>query len=84
MIHELKIKQKYLEEIVQNIKTFEVRFNDRNFKINDILILKSISTNDYLLCEVIYILNDNNYCKDGYVIMSIKVITYNVDNLLLV
>lgn len=39
MIHELKIKPQYYEDIKIGIKTFEIRKNDREFKLGDILIL---------------------------------------------
>ena len=39
MIHELKIKPQYYEDIKIGIKTFEIRKNDREFNLGDILIL---------------------------------------------
>lgn len=39
-IHELKILPQYFEEVLKGNKTFEIRKNDRDFKIRDILILK--------------------------------------------
>lgn len=38
--HELKILPKYFSEVYSGNKTFEVRKNDRNFKVGDMLILK--------------------------------------------
>lgn len=40
MIHELKILPEYFNEIMYGRKKFEVRFNDRNFKVGDTLLLK--------------------------------------------
>jgi len=40
MEHELKILPKYFIEVVSSTKRFEIRKNDRNFKVGDILILK--------------------------------------------
>ena len=37
--HDLKISPKYYRDIESNGKRFEVRFNDRNFKVGDILYL---------------------------------------------
>lgn len=54
MIHELKIKPQYYEDIKIGLKPFEIRKNDRDFKLGDILIL-----------------NDPEYCKEGYVILGI-------------
>ena len=39
-IHELKILPIYFEEVVKGNKTFEIRKDDRDFKIGDILLLK--------------------------------------------
>lgn len=35
--HELKIKPEYFRDVVRGIKTFEVRQNDRNFGVGDII-----------------------------------------------
>ena len=34
-VHNLKIKPQYFKDVVSGIKTFEVRKNDRNFKVGD-------------------------------------------------
>ncbi len=73
-IHELKTETKYFEEHLNGNKNFEVRFNDRSFKKDDILVLSEyndgIYTGRQLYVQVTYILDNPNYCKDGYVIMS--------------
>jgi hypothetical protein len=38
--HELKTDPYVFEEVFKDNKTFEIRYNDRNFEVNDILILK--------------------------------------------
>lgn len=35
--HELKIEQRYLDKLLSGEKTFEVRFNDREYKVGDVL-----------------------------------------------
>lgn len=76
MIHELKIQKEYFEQVISNRKTFEVRKNDRNYKVGDLLALNEIEdgkyTNRCCLVYVDYILDDENYCKVGFVTMSIK------------
>lgn len=37
MLHELKIKSNFLNDIISNKKTFEIRKDDRNFKVGDII-----------------------------------------------
>lgn len=75
--HELKILPKYYRAIEKGLKTFEVRFNDRNFQVGDMLELKewfgSEYSGRYINAEVIYLLDDPQYCKEGYVILGIKV-----------
>lgn len=77
--HELKIKPEYFRAIANGFKTFEVRFNDRNFLVYDILHLKEYADGEYtgreIIAEVTYILDNKDFCKDGYVIMAIKVET---------
>lgn len=74
--HELKILPEYFRAVVSGEKTFEVRFNDRNFKKGDILHLKEWTPDGYtgrrIDADVTYVLDSPDYCKEGYVIMSIK------------
>lgn len=46
-IHNLKIKPCYFKDVVSGVKTFEVRFNDRNFKMGDILVLEEFDDRGY-------------------------------------
>ena len=73
--HDLKISTKYYRDIESNGKRFEVRKNDRDFKVGDILNLREFAGEEYtgrkIVCEVKYILDNPDYCKDGYVIMQI-------------
>ena len=80
--HTLKIMPKYYRAIERGDKTFEVRKNDRDFRVYDILELKEFFGGEYsgreIIAEVTYILDDPEYCKEGYVVMGIKVISvYN-------
>lgn len=74
--HYLKILPKYYMAVERGEKTFEVRYNDRNFKKYDILHLQEWLNGEYtgreINAEVTYVLDDPAYCKEGYVIMSIK------------
>lgn len=76
-VHELKIWPEYFQQIWSEDKTFEVRKNDRNFNVGDYLLLKEYCpkeqkyTGNQIFKEITYILNDKNYCKEGYVILAI-------------
>ena len=79
--HYIKILPEYYRAVEQKKKTFEVRYNDRDYKVYDVLHLQEWLNGGYtgreITANVTYILNDSNYCKDGYVIMSIEVISIN-------
>jgi len=76
-IHELKISPIYFDLVSHYKKRFEVRLNDRDYKVGDTLILKEwddinkIYTGRVFHTCINYILNDEKYCKNGYVILSI-------------
>jgi hypothetical protein len=79
MIHELKTCREYFEAVIQEIKKFEVRENDRNFQIGDILRLQEIDDNfeytgEEIDVRVLYILDNPLYCKKGYITMTIEII----------
>ena len=74
--HNLKILPEYYNAIDSGRKTFEVRFNDRNYQVDDILHLQEWVDGQYtgrkMEAEVTYLLDNPNYCKEGYVIMAIR------------
>lgn len=78
MIHELKILPEYFADVISGRKTFEVRKFDRPFHEGDLLALNEFDpknkcyTGNSCLVYIDYILNDEEYCKKGYVVMSIK------------
>ncbi len=39
-VHELKILPQHFTDVVTGLKTYEIRYNDRDFQVGDILILK--------------------------------------------
>lgn len=76
--HILKTHPHYFCEVLNGNKTFEVRRNDRNYKVGDIVILWEYipSTNRYTSRQIekriSYILDNPNFCKEGYVILGIS------------
>ena len=77
IIHELKILPEYYRLIEIGEKTFEVRFNDRDFTKGDILFLREHDENGYtgraISAEVTYLLDNPRYCKKYFAIMTIRV-----------
>jgi len=75
--HRLKTLTNYYQDVEKGKKNFEVRFNDRNFKVGDILYLEefvppSTYTGRQIIKEVVYILDDQDFCKEGYVTIGLK------------
>lgn len=76
--HELKTWPFYYQDIANGNKKFEIRLNDRDFKIGDMLILKEYDpdtkkyTNNFCTKTITYILYGGSMgLKTGYVILSI-------------
>lgn len=83
MIHQLKQASIYFEDVTSGRKTFEVRKNDRNFKVGDYLGLNELNpdgkeTGRSALFRVTYVLNNPEYCKEGYVILGIQPCTLSM------
>ena len=76
VIHRLKILPEYFEAQKNRVKTFEIRKNDRNFKVGDKLMLYEINsktkqkTGRVLEVQVTYI---TDYAqKEDYVVMATR------------
>ena len=46
MLHELKISPEYYDAVVNGIKPFEIRKNDRNYSVGDALRLREFDKDD--------------------------------------
>lgn len=77
-VHELKVKQPFYDDLYFNRKVFEIRKNDRNYQINDILHLKEYPKEDWqnregIFRKVVYLLKGGQYGLDkDYVILGLK------------
>ena len=74
-LHSLKIRPAYYEAVASRKKSFEIRYNDRDFQVGDMLLLQEFipETEEYtgrvLFRKVTYM---TDYAqKDNYVVMSI-------------
>ena len=78
MEHELKILPQYFEEVWNENKTFELRKDDRYYKIGDTLRLLEFDYGTYTGREcnrtILYILRDADQygLKEGFVILAMK------------
>lgn len=78
MIHELKCWPGYFLPLCERVKSFEIRKNDRDFKVGDTLILRQWNpeTGYYewgmIEREVTYVTDFPTGLRDGYVCMGLK------------
>ena len=78
--HELKLLTEYYNRILMGQKTFEIRRNDRDFQVGDVLVLREFSGEEYLdsqpiRAEVTYITNYEqkpDYVVMGFIIQEVK------------
>ena len=71
-LHELKIKYEYLVEIARGAKTFELRKNDRDYQVGDLIHfvdIKDTKQNDKCDCDI-YIDNNDLY-KITYILKDV-------------
>lgn len=74
--HELKTWPEYFHAVWQRKKTFEVRKNDRDYKVGDYLILRawdpieSEYTGSWIELRITYILDDSRFVKEGFVVLG--------------
>ena len=77
MTHELKYWPEYFKDIWSRQKCFEIRENDRDFKIGDVLQLREYDPHSkqygrVTVREVVYITDYANGLRDGYVCMGLR------------
>jgi len=76
--HQLKIQRKYWIDITTGFKTFEIRFNDRNFKVGDLIQFNVVNDSGEVVSQMLqkyiitYILDYPDALKEGYVVLAIK------------
>lgn len=74
--HFLKISSTFFEDVLRGIKNFELRKNDRGFKVKDQLVLREYKngqqTKREAYKEIIYILEEWEGLKEGYCILGVK------------
>lgn len=81
--HYLKIKPRYFDDIILNHKRFEVRKNDRDYNVGDLLILREFDKyGDYtgrdIHARIVYILDSFTPILD-YVVLGLDYIIFYPD-----
>lgn len=71
--HVLKLNSEYYDDVVSGFKKFEIRFNDRDYKVGDILVLEEYDGIDYTgdRCKRIVTYITDYAQQDGYVVLGI-------------
>ncbi|MBS3885596.1 MAG: DUF3850 domain-containing protein [Dethiobacter sp.] len=74
--HELKCWPQNFNATIKDLKLFEIRKNDRDFKVGDILRLMEYHpelqqyTGENLFAKVTYIVDSPEWVKEGFVVMG--------------
>ena len=77
MLHRLKILPEYFEKVLSGEKTFEVRYNDRDFNQGDTVVLMEYNSDENSFSgkekEMLigYVLSDFKGLQEGWVVFSI-------------
>lgn len=78
-VHELKLQQPFFNDVFYNKKEFEIRKDDRDFKVDDRLKLVEfpfIVRQRFVLKDIKYILKGGQFgIEKGYVVLGLKEIT---------
>lgn len=78
MIHDLKVWPEYYAPLDRGEKTLELRLNDRNYQVGDVLLLREYEPMgaDYTGREcrrlITHIVHGGEWLRAGYVAMSIR------------
>lgn len=76
--HYLKTETEYYQAVEQALKTFEIRKNDRDFQVGDLIYLTEVVNGTYTgrklsPMQINYIFHGGEYgLEEGYVILQLK------------
>ena len=75
-VHEEKTAPSLFEAAMSGKKLFELRKNDRNYRVGDTLVQKEFKENEYtgreLVQEITYLLEDYTGLEEGYCILGVE------------
>lgn len=81
MIHQLKCESEFFNATIERKKEYEIRLNDRDYKVGDFLALNEIEHTDAehfeytgrsTLVVVTHVLDDKRFLPAGFVALGIK------------
>ena len=77
MTHLLKLADRYWEAVQHEEKTFEVRYNDRNFQVGDYVRFRRVNSDEEmgLTFTITYLLNHDDFPQgipEGWCVFSIE------------
>ena len=76
MIHAVKIAPDYFDLYAKNLKPYEVRQNDRDYRAGDYIALNEYKDGEYTgrctMALITYVFDDPVYCPYGYVILTLE------------
>lgn len=81
MIHELKIWPEFVEPLNAGLKPYEIRYDDRNYKVGDTIVFKEYNhrlkkyTGRIGTGKIIYMFSIPFILDENYVILTIKLQT---------
>lgn len=81
-IHHIKLNRKYADAVLDGLKKFEIRYNDRKYKLYDLVQFVVIDDNgekiehdlNYCTWIITYILSDFIGLSENYVAFSIQLL----------
>lgn len=79
MIHKIKIKYKYYRDVLNGDKTFEIRKNDRDYKVGDIIQFVPVADDSDMIIphnpneyKITYVFHGGEYgLEEGYCVFGI-------------
>lgn len=76
--HDIKLAAMYFGDVQSGKKSFELRKNDRNYKVGDLLNMQEYSdgkeTGRSIKVEIVYMIEDYNGLEEGYCILGTKIL----------
>lgn len=81
MTHAVKIEPRFYRMAINGLKPYEIRFNDRDYRVGDYLVLnewdaeKKEYTNKTALFEIVSVLNSEDFpdgINPGYVVLGLR------------